>query len=73
MDAGNGNVLAFFEIPNPPAMGRDPNTLGWVRQIAFKLDSVKWEMLEELSRTKRAPKQAAWMHEREFAGTTAAG
>ena len=24
MDAGNGNVLAFFEIPNSPPMGRDP-------------------------------------------------
>ncbi len=130
MDAGNGNVLAFFEIPNSPAMGRDPNTPNWVQHIAFKvdsvqtlhdtkarleaagievigitdhtifksiyfhdpsghrlelaadtatpeqmkqLDSVKWEMLEEWSRTKRAPKQAAWMHEREFAGTTATG
>ena len=130
MDAGNGDVLAFFEIPNSPAMGRDPNTPNWVQHIAFKvdsvqtlhdtkarleaagievigitdhtifksiyfhdpsghrlelaadtatpeqmkqLDSVKWEMLEEWSRTKRAPKQAAWMYEREFAGTTAAG
>lgn len=130
MDAGNGNVLAFFEIPNSPAMGRDPNTPNWVQHIAFKvdsvqtlhdtkarleaagvevigitdhtifksiyfhdpsghrlelaadtatpeqmkqLDSVKWEMLEEWSRTKRAPRQAAWMHEREFAGTTATG
>jgi catechol 2,3-dioxygenase-like lactoylglutathione lyase family enzyme len=130
MDAGNGNVLAFFEIPNSPAMGRDPNTPDWVQHIAFKvdsvqtlhdtkarleaagvevigitdhtifksiyfhdpsghrlelaadtatpeqmkqLDSVKWEMLEEWSRTKRAPRQAAWMHEREFASTTATG
>jgi catechol-2,3-dioxygenase len=32
-----------------------------------KLDDVKWEMLEEWSRTKRAPRQAAWMHERELA------
>ena len=130
MDAGNGNVLAFFEVPNSPAMGRDPNTPSWVQHIAFKvdsvqtlhdtkarleaagvevigitdhtifksiyfhdpsghrlelaadtatpeqmkqLDSVKWEMLEEWSRTKRAPRQAAWMHEREFARTTATG
>ncbi len=130
MDAGNGNVLAFFEIPNSPAMGRDPNTPDWVQHIAFKvdsvqtlhdtkarleaagvevigitdhtifksiyfrdpsghrlelaadtatpeqmkqLDSVKWEMLEEWSRTKRAPRQAAWMHEREFAGAKATG
>ena len=126
MDAGNGNVMAFFEIPNSPPMGRDPNTPTWVQHIAFKigsvqeleeakkrleadgievigitdhtifksiyffdpnghrlelvadtatpeqmkqLDDVKWEMLEEWSRTKRAPKQAAWMHERELAGT----
>lgn len=124
MDAGNGNILAFFEIPNSPPMGRDPNTPDWVQHIAFKVDSeavlveakarleaagipvvgitdhtifksiyfydpnghrlelaadtatpdqmkqlddVKWEMLEEWSRTKRAPKQAAWMHERELA------
>ena len=23
LDAGNNNVLAFFELPNQPAMGRD--------------------------------------------------
>ena len=28
-----------------------------------KLDDVKWEMLEEWSRTKRAPRHAAWMHD----------
>ena len=123
MDAGNGNVLAFFELPNSPAMGRDTNTPDWVQHIAFKVDSVKtleetkdrlvaagvevvgvtdhtifksiyffdpnghrlelaadvgtpdmyqkldavkWEMLEEWSKTKRAPKHAAWMHVREF-------
>ena len=126
MDAGNGNILAFFEIPNSPPMGRDPNTPEWVQHIAFKvesvesllatkarleaagidvigptdhtifqsiyffdpsghrlelaadtvtpeqlrrLDDVKWQMLEEWSRTKRAPKHAAWMHERELAAT----
>jgi catechol-2,3-dioxygenase len=31
-----------------------------------KLDAVKWEMLEEWSRTKRAPKHAAFLHQREF-------
>ncbi len=128
MDAGNGNILAFFEIPNSPPMGRDPNTPAWVQHIAFKVDSeavlrekkakleaagidvvgitehgifksiyffdpnghrlelvadtatpeqmkqlddVKWQMLEEWSRTKKAPKHAAWMHERELAGTAA--
>jgi catechol 2,3-dioxygenase-like lactoylglutathione lyase family enzyme len=38
MDAGNGNVLAFFEIPNSPAMGKDPNTPNWVQHIAFKVE-----------------------------------
>ena len=121
LDAGQGNVLAFFELPNAPPMGRDSNTPDWVQHIAFKVDSlatleaakqrleaagiavvgptehtifksiyffdpnghrlelaadtatpemnakldqVKWAMLEEWSRTKRAPKHAAWMHEK---------
>jgi len=119
LDAGQGNVLAFFELPSSPPMGRDGNTPDWVQHIAFKVDSlaalgaakarleaagvevvgptehtifksiyffdpnghrlelaadtatpemkakldkVKWEMLEEWSRTKRAPRHAAWMH-----------
>ena len=123
LDAGGGNVLAFFELPNAPAMGRDTNTPDWVQHIAFKVDSlatleatkarleaegiqvvgltdhtifksiyffdpnghrielaadigtpdmyrkldeVKWEMLDEWSRTKRAPMHAAWMHDKEF-------
>ena len=121
LDAGQGNVLAFFELPNAAPMGRDGNTPEWVQHIAFKvasmdtllatkarleaagiavvgptehtifksiyffdpnghrlelavdtatpemnkkLDAVKWEMLEEWSRTRRAPKHAAWMHEK---------
>ena len=120
IDAGNGNVLAFFELPTQPPMGRDTNTPEWVQHIALKVDSVaeleaakarlqaagidvigitdhtifksiyffdpnghrlelacpdtdeaailkrldavKWEMLEEWSQTKRAPKQAAFLH-----------
>ena len=31
-----------------------------------KLDDVKWAMLEEWSRTRRAPKHAHWMHEAEL-------
>jgi catechol 2,3-dioxygenase-like lactoylglutathione lyase family enzyme len=121
LDAGEGNVLAFFELPNSPSMGRDGNTPDWVQHIAFKvgsldtlmaakarlegagievvgptehtifksiyffdpsghrlelavdtatpemnaeLDRVKWAMLDEWDRTKRAPRHAAWMHER---------
>ena len=47
LDAGQGNVLAFFELPNSPEMGRDPNTPQWVQHIAFKVGSV-----EVLSQTK---------------------
>ena len=39
IDAGNGNVLAFFELPNQPDMGRDPNTPQWVQHLALKVDS----------------------------------
>ncbi len=37
LDAGQGNVLAFFELPNSPPMGRDTNTPSWVQHIAFKV------------------------------------
>jgi len=124
LDAGQGNVLAFFELPTKPKMGRDENTPEWVQHIAFKvkdmdtlleykthlegngidvlgvtdhsvfhsiyffdpnghrlelaapdaaerdklerLDHVKWDMLEEWSKTKRAPKHAEWLHNKEF-------
>ncbi|NVK24185.1 MAG: VOC family protein [Gammaproteobacteria bacterium] len=45
MDAGRNNVLAFFEIPNSPEMGRDNNTPEWVQHIAFQVESVD-ELLE---------------------------
>lgn len=124
IDAGGGNILAFFELPTKPPMGQDPNTPSWVQHIAFKvkdrgeleayrrhleangvqvlgvtdhgafhsiyffdpnghrlelacpdaheeemlkrLDAVKWQMLEEWSRTKRAPRHAEFLHSREF-------
>lgn len=31
-----------------------------------KMDKVKWDMLNEWSQTKRAPKHAAFFHQREF-------
>jgi catechol 2,3-dioxygenase-like lactoylglutathione lyase family enzyme len=40
LDAGNGNVLAFFELPNSPRMGRDINTPEWVQHIAFEVASM---------------------------------
>ncbi|MWJ27958.1 VOC family protein [Halomonas sediminis] len=45
LDAGQGNILAFFEIPNSPPMGRDPNTPEWVQHIAFQVADEK-AMLE---------------------------
>jgi catechol 2,3-dioxygenase-like lactoylglutathione lyase family enzyme len=41
MDAGAGNILAFFEIPNSPPMGSDPNTPDWVQHIAFELETME--------------------------------
>lgn len=122
LDAGAGNILAFFELPNAPEMGRDENTPVWVQHIAFEvrdmdalleakaraeaagldvvgptnhgifksiyffdpnghrlelaantrtpeqmaeLHKVAPAMLEEWSRTKKAPRHAAWLHEME--------
>lgn len=123
LDAGNGNILAFFELPTKPKMDRDRNTPEWVQHIAFRVESeealmaakaelegkglsvlgptdhgiirsiyffdpnghrleltcvigtdeqmkqlkeVAPAMLEEWSKTKKAPKHAAWLHEKEF-------
>jgi catechol 2,3-dioxygenase-like lactoylglutathione lyase family enzyme len=41
LDAGQGNVLAFFELPTKPAMGRDENTPEWVQHIAFKVKDMQ--------------------------------
>ena len=40
LDAGNGNVLAFFELPLQPDMGRDENTPAWVQHLALEVESV---------------------------------
>jgi len=120
MDAGNGNVLAFFELPKSPEMDRDRNTPEWVQHIAMRVESVEAlmaakahveaegldvlgpinhgifksiyffdpnghrlelaadtrtedqmaelhrvapDMIEEWSRTKKAPRHAAWLHD----------
>ena len=120
LDAGMGNILAFFELPTKEPMDRDQNTPEWVQHIAFevadeeallaakahveaegldvigptdhgvfmsiyffdpnghrlelaantgtpaqlrKLHEVAPAMLEEWSKTKRAPRHAAWAHE----------
>jgi glyoxylase I family protein len=41
LDAGMGNVLAFFELPNSPEMGRDPQTPAWVQHIAFEVEDLE--------------------------------
>jgi glyoxylase I family protein len=39
LDAGQGNILAFFEITGEKEMSRDLNTPKWVQHIAFRLKS----------------------------------
>ena len=120
LDAGAGNVLAFFELPEQPEMGRDEKTPEWVQHIAFRVGTVDelvaakehlvglgldvlgpthhgifksiyffdpnghrieltadigtpdqyaelrrvaQPMLEEWSKTRKAPRHAAWLHE----------
>ena len=40
LDAGMGNILAFFELPNSDEMGRDENTPNWVQHLALEVESV---------------------------------
>ncbi len=37
LDAGNNNVLAFFELPEQAPMDRDRNTPQWVQHIALRV------------------------------------
>lgn len=41
LDAGQGNVLAFFELTGQKKMDRDQNTPQWVQHIAFEVESLK--------------------------------
>ncbi|MCT4643287.1 MAG: VOC family protein [Bacteriovoracaceae bacterium] len=41
LDAGMGNVLAFFELTGQKPMDRDQNTPIWVQHIAFEVESVE--------------------------------
>ena len=45
LDAGQGSVLAFFELPTQPAMDRDRNTPNWVQHLAFEVDSIETLMV----------------------------
>ena len=40
LDAGQGTVLAFFELPTQPEMGRDQNTPAWVQHLALEIVSM---------------------------------
>ena len=39
LDAGMGNILAFFELPTKEPMDRDHNTPEWVQHIAFEVEN----------------------------------
>ncbi len=49
LDAGAGNVLAFFELPNQQPMDRDQNTPAWVQHLALEVDSME-EMMAAKAR-----------------------
>jgi catechol 2,3-dioxygenase-like lactoylglutathione lyase family enzyme len=40
LDAGMGNILAFFEITGAKEMSRDLNTPEWVQHIAFQVEDL---------------------------------
>ena len=52
LDAGAGNILAFFELPNSPPMGRDENTPVWTQHIAFEVKDM--DALNEAKRRAEA-------------------
>ena len=49
LDAGAGNILAFFELPTKPAMDRDRNTPAWTQHLAMEVGSMD-ELLATKSR-----------------------
>lgn len=49
LDAGAGSILAFFELPTKPAMGRDLNTPEWTQHLALQVESLE-EMMETKAR-----------------------
>ena len=49
LDAGGGNILAFFELPTKPPMDRDRNTPTWTQHLAMEVGSME-EMMEAKAR-----------------------
>ena len=47
LDAGMGNVLAFFELPTRSPMDRDRNTPSWVQHIAFEVENYETLLQEQ--------------------------
>ncbi len=41
LDAGGGNILAFFELPTRPPMDRDRNTPAWTQHLALEVGSME--------------------------------
>jgi glyoxylase I family protein len=37
----DGSYVAFFEIPESPPMGKDPNTPAWVQHLALRVPDMK--------------------------------
>ncbi|MBL8663084.1 MAG: VOC family protein [Candidatus Odyssella sp.] len=37
----DGSSVAFFEVPESPEMGFDPNTPGWVQHLALRVGSME--------------------------------
>src|SRR3990170_1171967 len=37
LDAGGGNILAFFELPKQAPMDRDRNTPAWTQHLAMEV------------------------------------
>ena len=58
----------YFFDPNGHRLELAANTAS--AEMMPKLDQVKYAMLEEWSKTKRAPKHAAWMHPGSRAAST---
>ncbi len=49
LDAGQGNVLAFFELPTQPCIQPDQNTPAWCQHLALEV-----ETMDDLVKTKAA-------------------
>jgi catechol-2,3-dioxygenase len=52
----------YFFDPNGHRLELACNTA--TEDMKQRLDAVKWDMLNEWAQTRKAPKHAAWMHEK---------